>query len=165
MTKRKLELLSAAASNLVKIPPPQRRLQDEETWDWFSKHGMVYGQVDLASGAAAGFNLQGARAINDLTAVLRNDHAKYLRGTDFAAFATALAKIVISIFIDRSPANVVAEDITSIETSLAHWFAEQAIFRKHLIPCAIIPERASPFPFGQISGATLGQKQTTQRRA
>jgi hypothetical protein len=150
MSKKKIDMLQAAVSDLVRTIPTELPVVSNEK-DFAKSVGLVRFRVNPASGLITGFRREGAKAIRSLTAVIRDEHREYQQGTDFNSLVEALESITISIFADRSARLVVPDDLGLLEKNLAQWFADQAIQRWHFIPCAVIPDRAVPFAVGPVS--------------
>ena len=105
---------------------------------------------DLRERSAKGFSMEARQALVDLTKSLRQNREDFAWGVSLNAMCGAVAKAVMEIFRGRSEEEAGAEDLARLKCAIEAWFASAAITRRHLIPCTILPSRASAFEFGPI---------------
>jgi hypothetical protein len=152
MSTNKVGLLQAAVSNFVTTaPPPRLPLVNDEISSWYAKHGIVFHSGMYDDGRAYGFNAAGAKAIGELADTLLAGNSAMRAGTRWLTLANALATAIHSMLSSLKPnAPITQTDVVGLEGAIDKWFLEQAIGRKFLIPCAILPGHATAFSVGPV---------------
>jgi hypothetical protein len=156
MSKDKIRLLQAAASNFVITqPPPRLPLMNGEVSAWYRAHGIVFHYGFYDDGRAYGFNAEGAKAIGSLADVLLAERPTLSAGTRWSTLANVLATAIHAMPSLQVNPQLTQTDVVGLGGAVDKWFLEQAIERKFLIPCAIIPEHATPFSIGPVQFFSL----------
>ena len=94
--------------------------------------------------------MEARQALVDLTKSLRQNREDFAWGVSLNAMCGAVAKTVMAVFRGRSGEEASAEDLARLKCAIEAWFASAAVTRRHLVPCTILPSRASAFEFGPI---------------
>ena len=105
---------------------------------------------DFRERSAKGFSMEARQALVELTKSLRQNREDFAWGVSLNVMCGAVAKAVMEIFRGRSGEEVSAEDLATLKCAIEAWFADAAVTRRHLVPCTILPSRASGFEFGPI---------------
>jgi hypothetical protein len=152
MSTKRVGLLQAAVSNFVTTaPPPRLPLVNDEIAVWYAKHGLVFHNGMYDDGRAYGFNAAGAKAIGELADTLLAGNPTIRAGTRWLTLANAMATAIHGMLPSLKPnAPITQTDVVGLESVVDKWFLEQAIKRKFLIPCAILPQHATAFAVGPV---------------
>jgi hypothetical protein len=152
MSNNKIRLLQAAVSNFIETqPPPRLPLINDEISAWYRRHGIVFHYGFYDDGRAYGFNAAGAKAIGELADSLLAGNPAIRAGTRWLTLANALATAIHAMLPSLKPKTSITQtDAVGLEDVVDKWFLEQAIERKFLIPCAIIPQHATAFAVGPV---------------
>lgn len=152
---KKLDLLRIAYANFIQLPPPDHMLVNDEAQKRLKAHGIVFAGRYAIDGAAFGFGATGAQALQELAALLWNEHPRYHRGTEAGRFLRAVVDAVITDFLAQESALNQAGQDARLEATLRTWFDSQTFARTFFIPCAILPEHATAFKVGPVAFLSL----------
>ena len=79
---KKFDLIKAAHANFIHLPPPEHVLVNDEAQKRLEASGIVFAGRYTANGAGSGFGKTGAKAIQELAAMLWRENPKYHLGTE-----------------------------------------------------------------------------------
>lgn len=152
---KKLNLLRIAHADFFQLPPPDRVLINDEAQKRLRTHGIVFAGRYAPDGAGFGFGANGAKALQELAALLWKEHRPYHLGTEAGRFLRAVVDAVITDFRARGSAPIRAGQDATLEATLRNWFDRQTCARTFFIPCAILPEYATAFKVGPVAFLSL----------
>ena len=106
--------------------------------------------LDFRDRSAKGFSKEAGQALVHLTKSLRQSREDFAWGVSLNAMCDAVAKTVMEMFRTRLANEANAEDLARLKRAVETQFAEAAVTRRHLVPCAILPSSARSIEFGPV---------------
>jgi len=112
--------------------------------------GMPYGL--LGPEDSLSYTREGFLAISGLARSLQQNRAELRRGAKFEPLRKVVANSAIRLFENRIEQGPTAnlEDLAQLKGTVKDWFATVSVTRTHIVPCAVIPNRAPSFNIGPV---------------
>lgn len=125
-------------------------LEGEDAMRWMAGGGLSFVKVDPATGDRWGLDPEGLDMVDRLAASIERSRSPRSRAATGRQFRTALAKLVMERFAGPRRVDVTKEELEAFRASFDDWWTEQTQTRTHLVPCAVIPAKASEFRIGPV---------------
>ncbi len=143
--------LEAVFAHLVEAEAPAIDSLPENTdsADWLRAQDFATARVSPTGNVVGLAKARVPELLTFATAVRATD-PRYARGTRLNSFVERVFAEIVAVARSRAGGPIQPAEVAAIKAGMAAWFASEAQPRKHLVPCAILPDHANPFSIGPV---------------